>query len=403
MKKQILFITGTRADFGKVKSLIHRVNGSSKLDYALFVTGMHTLSRYGYTVDEVYSTMKNHRLDHGFRSLYTFMNQSPGEPMDRVLANTILGLSNYVEQMNPDLIVVHGDRVEPLAGAIVGSLRNILVAHIEGGEVSGTADEMIRHAITKMAHIHFAANSEAAVRLKQMGEDASAIYVIGSPDIDLMLSETLPPFEEVIGHYQIPFEEYAVALLHPVTTNLSETRESVETLVRAMKQSELNYVVIYPNNDQGADLIFTAYEMLTDDPRFACYPSLRVEYFLTLLRNAQFIIGNSSAGIREAPVYGIPSIDIGSRQHRRFSHPSIVHVGGRDASEILAAIHATETAPSYQPTYNFGDGKSAERFLSVLEGEAIWKTSHQKGFRDREIAVLDEDCFGEVPDPEGTQ
>ncbi len=160
MTGKILFLTGTRADFGKLKPLIQSVDATDAFDVAVFITGMHTLSRYGYTLDEVYRVLPEHRLRDGTRSVYVYHNQVLGEPMERVLASTIEGLSRYVTEFRPNLIVVHGDRVEALAGAIVGALRNILVAHIEGGEVSGTVDELIRHAVTKMSHIHFVANDE---------------------------------------------------------------------------------------------------------------------------------------------------------------------------------------------------------------------------------------------------
>ena len=165
--KKVLFLTGTRADYGKLKSLMNIIEKSTSFQCSIFATGMHTLSRYGNTVNEIY---KN-----GFQDIHTYMNQIKGDGMDIILANTIHGLSRYVHENRPDLIVVHGDRVETLAGAIVGTLNNILVAHIEGGELSGTVDELIRHSVSKLAHIHFVANAKAADRLKQLGEDSANI------------------------------------------------------------------------------------------------------------------------------------------------------------------------------------------------------------------------------------
>ena len=176
--KKIVFLTGTRADFGKLKPLINKIEGSENFENYVFVTGMHTLSKYGSTYDEVRKQK--------YKEMYIFMNQTHTTAMDIILANTIIGFSNFINEIKPDMIVVHGDRVEALAGAIVGSLNNILVAHIEGGEISGTIDELIRHSITKLSHIHFVANKEAKKRLIQMGEIDSNIYVIGSPDIDIM-------------------------------------------------------------------------------------------------------------------------------------------------------------------------------------------------------------------------
>ena len=149
--KRILFLTGTRADFGKLRPLIQQVDAHPNFEAVVFVTGMHTLELYGYTVLEVRNA--------GFRNLHVHMNQFPNEPMDLVLANTISGLSRFVHEETPDLIVVHGDRVEALAGAVVGALRNILVAHVEGGELSGTVDDLIRHAVSKLSHLHCVANA----------------------------------------------------------------------------------------------------------------------------------------------------------------------------------------------------------------------------------------------------
>jgi UDP-N-acetylglucosamine 2-epimerase (hydrolysing) len=145
--------------------------------------------------------------------------------MDLTLAKTIEGFSSYCKKINPDLIVIHGDRVETLAGAIVGSLNNILVAHIEGGELSGTVDELIRHSVTKLSHIHFVSNDEAAKRLLQMGEIKSSIFTIGSPDIDIMFSNDLPTLEEAKAYYEIPFKQFGVVMFHPVTTEFNEMNE----------------------------------------------------------------------------------------------------------------------------------------------------------------------------------
>ncbi|MFZ9944061.1 MAG: UDP-N-acetylglucosamine 2-epimerase, partial [Bacteroidia bacterium] len=169
MLKKILFITGTRADFGKLKSLIQITSEDSTFEVHIFATGMHLLEQYGYTVNEIEKS--------GFTNIHRFSNGNIGNGMDVALARTIEGLSAYVANNRPDLLVVHGDRGEALAGSIVGALNNILVAHIEGGEVSGTVDELIRHAVTKMSHLHFVSNEEARKRLIQLGEIPDNIHV----------------------------------------------------------------------------------------------------------------------------------------------------------------------------------------------------------------------------------
>lgn len=371
--KKILFLTGTRADFGKIKSLITILETDQEFEVFVFVTGMHLLEEYGYTLIEIERC--------NFKNVHTFENHTHETTMDLTLAKTIEGLSSYCKIINPDLIVVHGDRVETLAGAIVGSLNNILVAHIEGGEVSGTVDELIRHSVSKLSHIHFVSNSKAAKRLMQMGEMQSSIYEIGSPDLDIMFSNHLPQLNEVKRYYEIPFETYAIAMFHPVTTEANEMQQYANNFVEALLLDHHNYVIVFPNNDLGSRYIIDAYQKIKDNKRFRIFPSLRFEYFLTLLKNTQFIIGNSSAGIREAPYYGIPIINIGTRQQNRVVNADIINVD-YNSDDIIKAMKLVQNK-TMQPVQNeFGDGNSTDLFLEVLMSDAVWKLNHQKQFRD---------------------
>jgi UDP-N-acetylglucosamine 2-epimerase (hydrolysing) len=372
--KKILFLTGTRADFGKIKSLIQILEQQQGFEVFVFVTGMHLQKEYGYTLIEI---ERCH-----FKNVHTFENHTHETTMDLTLAKTIEGLSAYVKTIHPDLIVVHGDRVETLAGAIVGSLNNILVAHIEGGEVSGTVDELIRHSVSKLSHVHFVSNEEAAKRLKQMGEIKSSIFTIGSPDIDIMFSEELPGLEKVKDYYEIPFDSYGIVMFHPVTTEAKAMQQYADDFVDALLDDTHNYVVIYPNNDLGSHYIIEAYKKLKEHSRFRVFPSLRFEYFLSLLKNSQFIIGNSSAGIREAPYYGIPIINIGTRQQNRVAHKAIINVN-YSVESITIALKNIGSKEVQNVDVDFGQGNSAELFLESMENKAIWTINHQKQFRDR--------------------
>lgn len=372
MPKRILFLTSTRADFGKLKPLMHAIEKEKEFIVNIFVTGMHMLPKYGNTGYEVDKT--------GFKNIFKFINQKPSDFMDSILANTIQGLSNYIQLEKPDMLIIHGDRAEALAGAIVGAFNNILVAHIEGGEVSGTIDESIRHSISKLVHLHFVANDEAKQRLMRMGELEKNIFVIGSPDIDLMISEALPTIEKVKQRYDINFDRYAIFTYHPVTTNLHNLLGEVKDIIRALEQSNRNYVVIYPNNDPGSDIIIEELESLRKNVRFRIFPSVRFEAFLTLLKHADFMIGNSSAAVREAPFYGIRSINIGTRQHGRFHLDSIINVS-ESYDEILPAIEQGVSTPGKQSNH-FGDGKSAEKFTAILKNSITWDVSVQKVFSD---------------------
>lgn len=369
-RKRIVFLTGTRADFGKLKSLMAITQNSNNFEVHIFATGMHMNSKYGKTVNEIVKSK--------FKNIYKFINHDNLNTMDRTLSNTINGFSHYVAEIQPNLIVIHGDRVEALAGAIVGSLNNILVAHIEGGEVSGTIDELIRHSTSKMSHTHFVSNNDAKKRLVQMGELEEYIYEIGSPDLDIMLSDKLPTLDDVCNYYDLPFKDYAILLFHPVTTEVDELYEQASKVVDAVNKSDKNYIVIYPNNDLGSDIILHEYKNL--NKKCKVFSSIRFEFFLVLLKNAEFVIGNSSAGIREAPYYNVPTINIGSRQKNRFSGDTIINCQF-DVDSVLQEIQNVEYLPVENGKYSeFGSGSSNTKFLEILERESFWECNRQKQF-----------------------
>ncbi|CAO3439974.1 UDP-N-acetylglucosamine 2-epimerase (hydrolyzing) (EC 3.2.1.183) [Azospirillum doebereinerae] len=300
--------------------------------------------------------------------------------MDQILGNTIGGFSRFVRDVKPDLIVIHGDRLEALAGASVGALAGIPVAHIEGGEVSGTVDESIRHAVSKLSHLHLVANGDAALRLRQLGEEKERIHIIGSPEIDVMLSADLPSLDDVKRRYQIPFDRYAIGIFHSVTTELDSLAEQVGCYTHALIESNENYVMIFPNNDIGSSIILDQINSLKSSSKFKLYPSLRFEYFLALLKNARFIIGNSSVGVREAPVYGVPSIDIGSRQRHRGNASSILRCKP-ETHAIGLAIAEIGRMGQCQPSLSNGSGHSCDGFLDLLRREVPWRVSLQKHFQ----------------------
>jgi len=370
--RRILFLTGTRADFGKLKSLMLKLQNDPDFEVIIFVTGMHMLSLYGSTWDEVRKA--------GLKNIYQFINQNESDLMDHIMAKTINGLSDYVREKKPDLIVVHGDRVETLAGAIVGSLNNIPVAHIEGGEVSGTIDELIRHAVTKLSHIHFVSNEIAKKRIIQLGESIYRIHVIGSPDVEVMNSQSLPSIEEVKRYYNFNFAEYSILLFHPVTTELFSLRRQTSILVDQVIASGLNFVVIYPNNDHGTDVILEEYVRLQNNSKISIYPSMRFEYFLSLLKNSQFIIGNSSAGVIEAPHFGVPAINLGSRQNNRVKTDLVLNIP-MEPEQIMLAISKQYDLPRI-PKVLFGNGNSAEHFYEVIKSLASRNLDTQKFFID---------------------
>lgn len=376
-KKKILFITGTRADYGKMKPLMKALDKDNQFSVFVFVCGMHLAETFGSTYEEI--------VKDGYENIYIAYGLSQTQSGSVNLGNTIMCLSGYVDNIKPDMVLVHGDRMDALAGAVVGALHNILVGHVEGGELSGTIDESIRHAISKFAHVHFVCTEEARERLIQLGEEINRIFVIGSPDIDIMVSNSLPELSETKARYDIEFEDYGILMYHPVTTEYDTIGEKIHRVVDAVIQSGKNYIVVYPNNDLGSEVILNEYKRLENDKHFRVFPSLRFEHFLVLLKNTTFMIGNSSAGIREAGIYGVPAIDIGTRQNGRYSDSkstNLQHVS-EDVAEITEAIRKISQYKT--SSFVFGQGNSAEKFMSIVRKDEFWTTEIQKHFVDRDM------------------
>ena len=196
-----------------------------------------------------------------------------------------------------------------------------------------------------------------------------------------MISKQLPSLDDSIKRYQLPFKNYSLLLYHPVTSEIDKLSFHVKQIVQAISLSEENYIVIYPNNDSGSDLIINSFKKnFKNNPKIKIFPSLRFEHFLTLLKNSNFIIGNSSAGICEAPFYGIPTVNIGSRQNNRSSNKQIINVDNKK-DEILKAIDKAKNL-KIKKTLDFGSGGSSKRFVKVLNSGKVWKVNIQKFFND---------------------
>ena len=369
--KKIVFITGTRADYGKIKSVIKMLDNSNTFDVYIYVTGMHLLEKYGSTYIEIQKD--------GFNNIFLSKRIDNSLSMDEILANNILQFTKFVKNIKPDMIFVHGDRVEAMAGAIVGALNNIYVSHIEGGEISGTIDESIRHAISKLANFHFVSNESSKKNLIQMGEDANNIFIVGSPGIDIIVKNNYD-IDYIKKKYNINFENYAIMIYHPVISEIDFLKNKIKVLVDSIIESDRNYVVIYPNNDMGSDIILEEYKRLIGNDKIIMYPSIRFEYFLTLLKYSDFVIGNSSLGIRESGIYGIPTINVGTRQNGRYdlrTQKNICCVNEKK-SEIINAINEIEKY-KYKDKM-FGNGDSDKRILKILECDNLWKRNIQKKF-----------------------
>lgn len=372
--RKLLFITGTRADFGKMKGLIGALDQDEEYEVYVYVSGMHLLTEFGNTYKDV--------LEEKYKNVFVDYTQLNTNVASIDCGNIITNLSSYVKKIKPEIIFVHGDRVEAIAGALVGLMNNIYVGHIEGGEVTGTIDDSIRHAVSKMAHFHFVTTKIAKNRLIQMGESEDRIFIIGSPDIDIMLSLVERNIDGIKKCNLKLNNKYAILIYHPVATEVKQLATNIEAVVRALKQRDYDYIVMYPNNDLGYKIIMEEYKKLEYDKRFHFFKSLPFEVFLGLLKNAEYIIGNSSAGIVEAGVYGIPAIDIGTRQNARVNGTktcNLQHVG-ENVEEICSAIDSIE---KYRiKNLSFGCGNSVELFMNIIKSDMLDSIVLQKIFKD---------------------
>lgn len=372
--KKIFFLTGTRADYGKIKPILQILQKDKNFKVYLFITGMHMLPKFGSTKNIIFKENSN-------ASLITYKNQKYEEKLDKVLANTVDKLSKIFNQIKPDLVITHGDRVETLATAISSSFNNFLTCHIEGGEITGTIDEHIRHSVSKLAHIHFVSNIKAKNNLIKMGEDQKNIFVMGSPETDILFSKNLPNIKLVKERYKINYNNYSIVLYHPITTNIEQFKYDLKKFVDLLKSLKRNFIIIYPNNDPGSEFIISEYKKISTKKEFRIIRSIRFEYYLTLLKNCDFIIGNSSSGVREAPVYGVPTFNIGLRQNNRVSSESIFDFKYIDKKKIISSINKY-SQKRFKSKKNFGNGNVASKIYNLLKKKTFWETSIQKYFNE---------------------
>ncbi|WP_332746016.1 UDP-N-acetylglucosamine 2-epimerase [Hydrogenophaga sp.] len=369
--RRLLFVTGTRADFGKLEPLALAAQQAG-FAVSFFITGMHMMRRYGETRLEVKRFPG--------AEFFEFVNQREGDAQDFILSKTILGFSDFVHEHRPDLVVIHGDRVEALAASIVCAMKYIPSAHIEGGEVSGTIDESIRHCNTKLCAAHFVSSENARQRVLALGESPESVYNIGSPELDTHARPSGVTLAQVKERYAIPFDDYGIAIFHPVTSEADTIGAQAQSLFARLEASGRHFVVIAPNNDPGTEDIFAVLETLPKE-RFRQIPSMRFNYFSELMKNASAMVGNSSAGVREAPFLGVPSLDVGTRQNRRASGPSITTCSAFD-TETLSLFLSDTWGHRLSADTTFGVGNAAEHFVAVLQSPDFWERPMQKAFAD---------------------
>jgi GDP/UDP-N,N'-diacetylbacillosamine 2-epimerase (hydrolysing) len=355
-KINIAIVTGTRAEFGIWSYILDAIRKSRRFKLSLVVTGMHLQREFGYTVRDIE--------DAGFAiDARVPMYRKGRTPAENLAAGTV-GLARAFRQLRPDLVMVLGDRLEMLAAGSAALAEQLPIAHVHGGETApGQWDEQIRHALTKMAHLHFCATEQAGRRILQMGEPPERVHVIGAPALDGIMYY-LPALERAI-----PRQNHALVLLHPSSPHAAEEERRTTTLLRALRTTRMPFQVIGPNNDPGHEGILRAY----DKAGLEMWLSLQVFLFWQELLRSAFLIGNSSSGILEAASFGLPVINLGDRQAGRERNANVIDVRwSAGASGIQRAIRCACTNKPFLTKVAkrknlYGDGHATERVLKTLE------------------------------------
>lgn len=366
MKRKIAVITGTRADYGIYHSVLRAIENHANLELRLIVCGMHLSPEFGMTINEIEKD--------GFKiedKIDTILSSDSGSAMAKSIGITLMGLTQSLERIKPDVLLILGDRGEMMAGALAAIHMNIPVAHIHGGEVTGTVDESIRHSITKLSHIHFPANEDSKARIIKMGEKEENVYVVGAPGIDYIKNTKYLSREEVLNRFNLKDDKIFILTQHPVTTEKDMVAWQIEETLSAIAELGVQTIISYPNSDNGGREIIKAIEKYREKYDFLkVFKNLSQVEYLSLLNTADAMIGNSSSGIIEAPSFKLPVINIGTRQQGRLRACNIVDVG-YNKKEILSAINIVlcnkEFNKMLQECKNpYGDGNSGIKIADIL-------------------------------------
>ena len=359
-----------------MKSLLRLLRDRPDFELQLVATDQHVNVRFGNTLQEIKKE---------FRVAATVdieqVDDRP-ESRSRALGRCLERMTGVFVDLAPDLCILYGDRGEVLVSAIAATHLNLPIAHIQGGDVSGSLDDPMRHALTKLAHLHFPATEESAARIQLMGEEEWRIQVVGDSHIDQIVAGEYTPGSEVANMLSLNSREpIAVILQHPETTQPNAAYGQAMETLEAVRQSSLQVVVIYPCSDAGHNGTIAAIEQLATPPQFQVHTNLEAPIFWGLLSIADVMIGNSSAGLIETPTFGLPAINIGRRQIGRLHAENVLHID-HDRTAIATAINQTlstsfiKTAKSCRKL--FGDGTAGEKIVEALHRVPINDTLIQK-------------------------
>jgi UDP-hydrolysing UDP-N-acetyl-D-glucosamine 2-epimerase len=369
MRRKICFVVNSRANYARIKTAILACMDHQGLDTVVIVGASGVLYRFG----NVSELIENDGIKIEAK-LYTVVEGNDPVAMAKTTGLSLIDLAQEFHRIKPDVVVTVADRYETIATAIAASYMNIPVAHTQGGEITGSIDESVRHAITKLSHIHFPATRNAAEVLKKLGESPDKIFWVGCPALDLAHEVPAEPISSVMQRYHgvgngLDFSKpFILVSQHPVTTEFKDAREQIEQTLQAVLSSGIQAIWLWPNVDSGSDALSKRIREFREENNAApmhFYRNFSSEDYVNILREASCIVGNSSSGIREASFLGTPAVNIGSRQNGRDRAPNVIDVD-YDSFEIKKAIQAQIKNGRYQSSEIFGDGFAGRKMAEIL-------------------------------------
>jgi len=370
MKRNIAVIIFSRANYARIKSVLKELKKNKKINLQIILGGSAVLERFGNLED----TLKKDKLQVKQRSFFMVEGGSPST-MAKSTGLGIIDLSTIFSNLKPHIVLTVADRFETIATAITGAYMNIIVAHTQGGEVTGSIDESIRHAITKLAHIHFPASKQSYNRLIKMGEPKKNVFLVGCPSIDLINKKKLSIDNSFFKNFKyigkkIDFnQKYILIQYHPVTTEYDLEQKKTKILLDAIHSLNIQSVWMWPNIDAGTDLVSEEIRRFREkniSNKFCFVKNLPPEEFLKLVNNTECFVGNSSAAIREGSYLGVPSVSVGSRQRPR-EHGNNVVFASHNKSEIIKKINIQiKKKKRIKPSKIFGSGDAGKKIAQIL-------------------------------------
>ena len=376
MKKKILFVTERRADYSKLYPVLKQIKRSKKFDYYLIVTGSHLLKKHGYTINEI--KKDGIKIYKKFK-MFEEKNDDSSAMMTEGFGKAITNLTKIIKTLKPDLIFSGFDIGANFAAAIIGAHMNIHVAHLEGGEITGTIDESIRHSISKFSHIHFTSNNDATKRLEKMGEISKNIFTVGNPSLDTIKSIKIISKKKLEKEFCIDLKKPLLLLVqHTVTTEINKIDKYFLETINAINETKYQCIIILGNSDAGSQKI----KKIIKNSNILNYENLPFQKYISLLNYSSVIIGNSSSGIMEAPFLQVPSINVGTRQEGRSNTTSIINVKYNKV-EIKKAIEKAIEDKKFLKSIKkqkkqHGNGNSSKKIIQILEKLNLEKIPIQK-------------------------